>query len=58
MELSVCMWSPKRLLLSMLHVLIWVWPQLCKIEGQGVSAVAVWLLRCDKNGHAKQHDFE
>lgn len=60
MELSVCVWSPKRLLLSMLHVLIWVWPRLCKIEGQGVSVVVqhrmdAWLLRCGKNGHAKQH---
>lgn len=55
------MWSPKRLLLSMRHVLIWVWPRLCKIEGQGVGVVAVqhrmdeWLLRSEKNGHAKQH---
>lgn len=61
MELSGCMWSPKRLLLSMLHVLIWAWPRLCKIGGQGVGVVAVqhrmegWLLRRDKNGHAKQH---
>lgn len=54
------MWSPKRLLLSMLHVLIWVWPWLCKSEGQGVSVGAVqhrmdaWLLRHDKNRQAKQ----
>ena len=39
-ELRARMWSAKHLLLSMLHVLIWVLPWLHKIEGQEVSDVA------------------
>lgn len=63
LELCFCMWCPKHLLLSMLHVLIWVLPRLCKLEGQGVSAVAVqhrmdvWLLHRQKKQHAGRHNM-